>query len=177
MNGIGLCLVAALAIASPAQQDAEISRLDFQQAAAEAAEEIVAEDVEQFEGTGQQLELEDPGYFKLLYSGAYSPPELTFIAASVVDMWSKSELQKACEANPYISCDPSWPESVQADVLMTAGVYAGVTGIERLAKKYWDVDLDEGWKNLLIWGGMAGVRSMQAYLQMRDANDIRGFGR
>jgi hypothetical protein len=60
---------------------------------------------------------------------------------------------------------------------MTAGVYAGVTGIERLAKKYWDVELDEGWKNLLIWGGMAGVRSMQAYLQMRDANDIRGFGR
>jgi hypothetical protein len=175
----GAITLAVMLAATPAAQqldEAAMPEIDLRAAAAQAAEAVVAEDVEQFEGTGAVPE-DERGYFELMYRGAYSPPELTFIAASVVDMWSKSELRKECEANPYIQCDPTWPESVQADVLMTAGVYAGVVGLERLAKKYWDVELDEGWKNLLIFGGMAGVRSVQAYLQMRDANDIRGFGR
>ncbi len=61
------------------------------------------------------------------------------------------------------------------NAMVTAGVYAGVIGVQKLAKQYWDVDLDEGWKEILLFGGMAAVRGAIAWQQMNDANAVREF--
>ena len=180
-----LFVVAALAVAPMQnQEDAKPPPFDFDKAIAEAAARIVAEDlglqvVQRPPGTPQeQAEIDaQPGFFRMMGQSGTHPPELVFMAASVADIWSKQELQKVCENNPLIMCDAGWPESATMDAAITAGVYTGVVGIQRLARKYWGVDLDDGWKELLLFGGMSAVRGFFTWQQIQDANAVREFGR
>ena len=50
----------------------------------------------------------------------------------------------------------------------------GVNGVQRLAKKYWDLDLTDGWKQYAIWGAMSVARLAPTRTQVSLANDIRG---
>lgn len=181
-------LVLAAAIAAlPAQQPAsndDPPKIDFDRAIAEASARIVAEDLglqvvarPPMTAAEQAEKDAEPGYLRMTAQGMTHYPELLFVGMSALDIYSKQELQNVCTSNPYVTCDAGWPESASMDAAITAGVYAGVVGIQRLSKKYWDVDLDDGWKEILLWGGMATVRGFLAWDQMQDANAVREFGR
>jgi hypothetical protein len=159
--------------------------IDFEAAIKEHAMRIVAEDLgaevvwvqERDPETGRfvaaQEGEEERGYFTMMYQDAYSAPELAFMGASVIQMYAQSDFNGLCERNTWLQCDTRFADTVQQDALVTAGVYAGVKGVQRLAKKYWDVDLDEGWKNLLIFGGLTAVRGLVAADTISLNNAIR----
>jgi len=150
--------------------------IDFDAAMAAAVDEILQErDPE----TGQFVAAEDngTGYFGMMTENSYDPAVLAFFAASAIEMYTASDLRNQCEASTVITCSDPWPNTVQQDALITGGVYAGVTALQRLAKTQWDVELDEGWKNVLIWGGIAAVRGLLSAQNISDANALREFGR
>lgn len=181
---IGLLVAVAVA---PMQQEvtAPPPTIDFERAMADAVTSIIAEDMglevvwvqERDPETGRfvaaQEGEEERGYLKMLYQDTYSPPELAFMGASMIQMYAQSDFNGLCERNPWLQCDTRFADTVQQDALVTAGVYAGVKGVQRLAKKYWDVDLDEGWKNLLIFGGLTAVRGLVAADTISLNNAIR----
>jgi hypothetical protein len=181
---IGLLVAVAVA---PMQQEAAAlpPTIDFDAAMDEAVTRIIAEDLglelvwvqERDPETGRfvaaQEGEEETGYLKMLYQGTYSAPELAFMGASVIQMYAESDFNSLCERNPWLKCDTNFGSTVQQDALITAGVYAGVKGVQRLAKKYWGVDLDEGWKNLLIFGGLTAVRGFAAADTISLNNAIR----
>jgi hypothetical protein len=181
---IGLLVAVAVA---PMQQEATAPppTIDLDAAMDDAVTRIIAEDLglelvwvqERDPETGRfvatQEGEEETGYLKMLYQGTYSAPELAFMGASAIQMYAESDFNGLCERNPWLKCDTNFGSTVQQDVLITAGVYAGVKGVQRLAKKYWGVDLDEGWKNLLIFGGMTAVRGLVAADTISLNNAIR----
>lgn len=179
-----LLFAAAIAVAPMQQQEeSKPPTFDFDKAITEVAARIVAEDLglqvvqRPPQTAAEQAEIEaQPGFFQMMGESGRHAPELVFMAASVADMWSKQELQKVCASNEFVSCDAGWPQSVTMDAAITAGVYAGVVGVQRLAQKYWGVDLDDGWKELLLWGGLSLVRGFFTWEQVQDANAVRGFG-
>ncbi len=157
---------------------AEPVSIDFDAAIAEAVQAAANGWQQRDPNTGQFVAAEpERGYFKMLYQDTYDPAVLTFIAASAFEMYTAYDLRNQCAASAVVSCSDPWPSSVQMDAMLTAGVYAGVIGLQRLAKTQWDVDLDEGWKSLLIWGGIAAGRALVAASNMSDANALREFGR
>lgn len=154
--------------------------IDFDMAIAEATIAVVhGQAAADGWAEAQQPDAADDGrsFFTMLYQDTYDPAALTYIAASVFEMYTASDLRNQCEASEVITCSDPWPSTVQMDAMLTAGVYAGVIGLQRLAKTQWDVDLDEGWKSLLIWGGIAAGRALVAASNMSDANALREFGR
>ena len=181
---IGLLVAVAVA---PMQQEAAAPppTIDFDAAIEEAALRVVADvlgaelvwvqerDPETGRFVAAQEGEEETGYLKMLYQGTYSPPELAFMGASVIQMYAESDFNGLCERNAWLECDTNFGSTVQQDALITAGVYAGTKGVQRLAKKYWGVDLDEGWKNLLIFGGMTVVRGLVAADTISLNNAIR----
>lgn len=182
---IGLLVAVAVA---PMQQEvtAPPPTIDFEAAMDEAVMRIIAEDTPGLEvvwvqerdpETGRfvaaQEGEEERGFFKMMYQDSYSAPELAFMGSSVIQMYAESDFNGLCESNPWLRCETNFASTVQQDALMTAGVYAGVKGVQRLAKKYWDVDLDEGWKNLLIFGGLTAVRGFIAADTISLNNAIR----
>jgi hypothetical protein len=199
MNLLALVAVAALA-AGPAPQQggtargieialppdttatetAEVPTVDLRAAVKIAAREIALQqrDPETGQFVSADAAAEDQtGYFGMMYGNSYNPAQLSYFGASVADIWSRNELQKTCDDNPAVECSDGWPSNVSTEVLMTGLVYMGATGIQRLAKKYWDVDLDDGWKNMLIYAGLAGVRLAMTWDQVSNANAVREFGR
>lgn len=151
---------------------------DLRAAIDEAALRVVAEDA------GVELVWiqepggeEDVGYWVMMLQNTIDPAVLMYFAASVAEIYSASDLRTQCDESTIIECSNPFPNTAQQDALITAGVYAGVTALQRLAKTQWDVDMDEGWKNLLIWGGMATVRAIIAGQNMSDANALRDLGR
>lgn len=186
MNLLAIAFMVAVA-AVPMQQEAETAAppaIDLRAAMDEAVVRLVAEETgatvvwiqDRDPETGRFIAVqEDPerGFLKMLYQDTYSAPELAFTAASIFQMYVDSDFRKLCLENPELDCSTGYPNSVTQDVLMTTAVYAGVKGVQRLAKKYWDVDLDEGWKNLLIFGGLTGVRVLFAADGLSLNNSIR----
>lgn len=174
---IGTLVLALSLVALPVAQQSET--IDFDAEVERISAEIVAEEI------GAELVwVQDPtptdpdkGYWKMLYSNSYDPAQLVFFAASVAEMYSNSVLQNQCAQSTIVECTNPFPGSVQEDALVTAGVYAGVTALQRLAKTQWDVDLDEGWKNLVIWGSLATIRSIVTASNVSDANALRELGR
>lgn len=187
MIGNLLLAVALAALPVSQQQEAEAAPpIDLDAAIEEAAIRVVAEDLgadvvwiqERDPETGRFVSAqEDEGYWRMMYSNTYDPAVLAFFAASTAEMYSNSDLQKQCAESAIVGCTNPFPGTVQQDALITAGVYAGVTGLQRLAKTQWGVELDEGWKNVLIWGGMAAVRGIITANNMSDANALRDLGR
>ncbi len=149
--------------------------IDLDAALAAAVDEILQErDPE----TGQFVAADtDTGYFGMMTENSYDPAVLAFFAASAIEMYTASDLRNQCEENTVITCSDPWPNTVQQDAMITGAVYAGVTGLQRLAKTQWDVDLDEGWKNVLVWGGIAAVRGLISAKNISDANALRELGR
>lgn len=179
-----LILAVALAAIPQAQEATSPPPIDFDIEIERISAELVAEElglqvIAREPMTAEELAAKqaEPGYFRMTGTSLNNPPVLTYFAMSALDIYSKQELQNVCSENPYVTCDAGWPESASMDAAITAGVYAGVIGIQRLSKKYWDVDLDDGWKEILIWGGLAAVRGALAWSQYQDANDVREFGR
>ncbi len=177
-----LLLVVSLALA-PMQETADAPpRIDFDAAIKEAAARVVAEDAgfllalqERDPATGQFVAAEDErGFWTMSKDGLTEPAQLMFLAASVADIWSRAEVTRLCEDSADVLTCSNTGLSASVDSLMTAGVTMGVTGIQRLAKKYWDVDLDESWKQYAIWGGLSAVRLAATWSQVSLANDIRG---
>lgn len=196
MNICTYILALALSALPAAQQVAEArppdqirsDAIDFEAAIEVAAMHIVAEDLgaelvwiqERDPDTGQFVAGEtdeENGYWSMLYSNSYDPAVLMFFAASVAEMYSGSDLRTQCAESTIVTCSDPFPGTTQQDALITAGVYAGVTALQRLAETQWDVDMDEGWKNLLIFGAMATVRGLIAGQNMSDANALRDLGR
>lgn len=157
--------------------------VDLEAAIHEAAMRIVAEDLglemqDRDTAAGQFVAADDgTGYMGMLYQNSYDPAALAFMAASVAEMYSASDLRTQCLESEIVTCSDPFPSTVQQDALITAGMYAGVTALQRLAKTQWDVDLDEGWKRVLIWGGVAAVRGFITAQNMSDANALRDLGR
>ncbi len=149
--------------------------IDLEAALAAAVDEILQErDPE----TGRFVAADTgTGYFGMMTENSYDPAVLAFFAASAIEMYTASDLRNQCEANTVITCSDPWPNTVQQDAMITGAVYAGVTALQRLAKTQWDVDLDEGWKNVLVWGGIAAVRGLISAKNISDANALREFGR
>ena len=182
---IGLLVAVAVAPMQHQETTAPPPTIDFDAAVQEAAMRVVAEDLgatvvwvqERDPDTGRFVAAQDGeeerGYLKMLYQDTYSPPELAFMGASLIQMYAQSDFNGLCERNPWLECDTRFADTVQQDALVTAGVYAGVKGVQRLAKKYWGVDLDEGWKNLLIFGGLTAVRGFVAADTISLSNAIR----
>ena len=200
MLATSLVMIAALSVLPTAQQadtddrqqagaseertvDAAWPDFDLRTAMAEAVARVVAEDlglqvVQRPASTpGEMEEAAGTPYFQMLYGNSYDPAVLAFFAASVAEMYSASDLRTQCEESAIVTCSDPFPGTVQQDALITAGVYAGVTALQRLAKTQWGVDLDEGWKNVLVWGGIAAVRGLIAGQNMSDANALRDLGR
>lgn len=182
MQITALLLTAALSALPAAQQEASSTppAIDFEAAIEEAVAELVAEDAARLElqerdpVTGRFVQADTgTGYFGMLADGMTHGGELAFVAASALEIWSSYELRQQCEANPYVSCTDPFPGTVQQDALMTAATYAGVKGLQRLAKTQWDVDLDDGWKDLAIFGAMTLVRSLVTAQNVSDANALR----
>lgn len=191
MNVIAFLFTAALA-AMPMQQEAEEPlQLDLSAEVQEAALRVVAEaagvelvwiqnrdpETGRFIAAPANEEEEEAGYFRMLYGNTYDPAVLMFVAASAAEMYSASDLRNQCLESTVVTCSDPFPSTVSTDALITAGVYAGVTALQRLAKTQWDVDLDSGWKNLLIFGGIAAVRSIVTASNISDANALRDLGR
>lgn len=187
MQLTALILTAALGALPAAQQAAEEQPppIDLMAAVELAAAELVAEDLglvlqERDPETGRFVAAQDDtgtGYFGMLANGTYDPAVLAFFASSAVKMYSAHDLRNQCNASEIVTCAHPFPGTVNQDIAITAGVYAGVTALQRLAKTQWDVDLDEGWKQVLLWGGMAAVRGLIAAQNMSDANALRELGR
>lgn len=157
---------------------AEPVAIDFELAIAEAVQAVANGWQDRDPNTGQFVANEpERGYFKMLYQDTYDPAVLSYFASSAVEMYTAWDLRNQCAASAVVSCSDPWPSSVQMDAMLTAGVYAGVIGLQRLAKTQWDVDLDEGWKSLLIWGGIAAGRALVSASNISDANALREFGR
>ncbi len=150
--------------------------VDLRAAIAETAAAMVHQEAAGW-ADAQQPDDNGTGYFGMMYQNTYDPAVLAYLAASTAEIWSASALRDQCEASQVIACTNPWPNTVQMDAMITAGVYAGVTGLQRLAKTQWDVDLDEGWKNVAIWGGIAAVRMLITAINVSDANALREFGR
>lgn len=186
-----LLLAVALSATSPTPQATEAPPpIDFDAAITEAALRVVAEDIgaevvwvqDRDPETGRFVAGsaqgdEDRGYWAMMYGNSYDPAVLAFFAASVAEMYSASDLRTQCEENVIVTCSDPFPGTVQQDALITAGVYAGVTALQRLAKTQWGIDMDDGWKNVLIYGAMATVRGLIAGQNMSDANALRRLGR
>ena len=196
---LALCLTAS----TPQAQEAQATAVDFDALIEEAAVRVVAEDLgatvrwvvtaQHPRGDGAVLaqardpetgrfvaaseEGEGDGYWAMMYGNSYDPAVLAFMAASAFEMYTASDLRGLCDASENITCTDPFPGTVMQDAIVSAGVYAGVTALQRLAKTQWDVDLDDGWKNVLIWGGITGVRALLAAKNMSDANALREFGR
>lgn len=117
------------------------------------------------------------GYFGMMSGNSYDPAVLAFFAASAIEMYTAYDLRNQCDASEVITCSDPFPGTVQQDAMLTAAVYAGVTGLQRLAKTQWDVDMDEGWKQVAIWGALAAVRGLLSASNISDANALREFGR
>lgn len=186
MNLLALVAIAALGIPAPQQASVETvvdapPPIDLRAAVKEVAAQIVAEDLELRAANGWQDPAqpadEQTGYFGMLYGNSYDPSVLSYYGASAADIWSRYELQQTCAASATVECSNGWPGNVSTEIALTAGVYMAATGVQRLAKKYWDVDLDDGWKNLLIFGGLAAVRAAMTWDQVSNANALREFGR
>ena len=187
MNLPALLFIAALSAMPPPQQAASPPEIDFDRAIAIAAAQVVAEDLglvllqERDPETGRfaaaQEEDAETGYLGMMAQNAYDPGALVFMAASVAQMYSASDLRTQCAESQIVTCSDPFPSTVQQDAMITAGVYAGVTGLQRLAKAKWGVELDSGWKELLIWGGIGAVRSLFTAKNMSDANALRDLGR
>lgn len=179
MNLAALLLTAALASTPAAQQAAESPpAIDFDAAIEDAVAELLAEQQARDPETGQFIAADNgTGYLGMLADGTYDPAVLAFFAASAVEMYSAHDLRNQCDASAIVSCSDPFPGTVTQDMAITAGVYAGVTALQRLAKTQWDVDLDEGWKQVALWGGMALVRGLVSAQNMSDANALRELGR
>lgn len=174
-DGTALPMLLELEASAPFELELEAPApavsIDFEAAIDEAVAEVLQE---RDPATGRFVAADDgPGYFGMLYQGMTHGGELAFVAASALEMWSAHELRNQCEANPYVSCSDPWPSSVQQDVLLTAGVYAGVKGLQRLAKTQWGIDFDDGWKDLLIFGSLAAARALVTASNVSDANALR----
>ncbi len=172
-----LAIAFAMTVAMGPVQEAATPPMDWDEAIRAAAEKVVMEDLAAETG-GTLVYVQDPtdperGFFTMLYGDSYGAPELAFMAASAFSMYVDSDFRSLCADNEALECAGAFPNSVPTDAMLTAGVYAGVKGVQRLAKKYWDVDLDEGWKNLLIFGGLTAVRALVAADGMSLNNQIR----
>ena len=186
MHITGLILTAGLAAMPVPQKAVEAPPpFDFEAAIEEAAARVVAEDarlwVQVRDETGRFVAAgqadEENGYFSMLYGNSYDPSVLSFLAASAIEMYSASDLRTQCSESTIVSCSDPFPGSVQTDAMVTAGVYAGVTALQRLARTQWSVEMSEGWKNVLIWGSMAAVRGFLTTRNISDANALRSLGR
>lgn len=163
----------AVSIEAP---EPEAPPLDLRREAKAVAAAMVAQEANGWQDAQQPAD-DGTGYFGMMYGNSYDPAVLSFFAASAVEMYTAYDLRNQCAASTVITCSDPWPSSVQMDALLTAGVYAGVTGLQRLAKTQWDIDMDEGWKNLLIFGGLAAARALVSASNISDANALREFGR
>lgn len=163
----------AVSIEAP---EPEAPPLDLRREAKAVAAAMVAQEANGWQDAQQPAD-DGTGYFGMMYGNSYDPAVLSFFAASAVEMYTAYDLRNQCAASTVITCSDPWPSSVQMDALLTAGVYAGVTGLQRLAKTQWDLDMDEGWKNLLIFGGLAAARALVSASNISDANALREFGR
>lgn len=183
MNLTALILTAALAAMPPVEQATESPPIDFAAAITRAAADVVAKDhglqvVQRSASTPSELEeAEGTSYFGMLYGNSYDPAVMAFMAASMAEIYSASDLRTQCGESEIVTCSDPFPSTVQEDALVTAGMYAAVTGLQRLAKTQWGVDLDDGWKNVMIWGGVAAVRGFITAQNMSDANALRDLGR
>ncbi|KKM72944.1 hypothetical protein LCGC14_1415400 [marine sediment metagenome] len=147
--------------------------IDLEAAMARAVDELLQErDPE----TGRFVVADDgTGFFGMMAAGSYDPAVLAYFAASAVEIYTAYDLQNQCDASTIVSC--SRRIGPELDAALTAGIFAGVTGLQRLAKTQWGVDLDEGWKQVAIWGAMAAVRGMVSASNIQDANALRELGR
>ena len=181
-------LTAVLALMPAAQAAEAPPPIDLEVAIHEAALRVVAEDLgaevvwiqERDPETGRFVagELdEENGYWGMMYGNSYDPAVLAFFAASIAEMYSASDLRTQCAESTIVTCTDPFPATAQQDALITAGVYAGVTALQRLAETQWGVNMDDGWKNLLIFGSLATVRSLITARNMSDANALRDLGR
>ncbi len=146
--------------------------VDLRAAMARAVDELLQE---RDPDTGQFVADTGTGFFGMMGEGTYDPAVLAFFAASAIEIYSAYDLQNQCDASAVVEC--SRPLSPELDAALTAGIYAGVTGLQRLAKTQWGVDMDEGWKQVAIWVGMAAVRGFVSASNMQDANALRELGR
>ncbi|MCP4871596.1 MAG: hypothetical protein GY898_23045 [Proteobacteria bacterium] len=181
-DGTALPLLLDLEVAPPFELElvapTPAPSIDFEAAMEEAVQAVANGWQDRDPATGRFVEADTgTGYFGMLAGNSYDPAVLAFFAASAVEMYSAYDLRNQCAASTVVSCSDPWPSSVQQDALLTAGVYAGVTGLQRLAKTQWGIDMDEGWKNVLIFGSLAAVRSLLSASNISDANALRELGR
>ncbi len=189
-----MILTIALSVIPPTPQAAEPPPpIDLETAVRVAALRVVAEDIgatvvwiqERDPETGRfvatpaaaQTVDNGAGFFSMLYGNSYDPAVLAFFAASVAEMYSAADLRTQCGESTIVSCSDPFPASVSTDALITAGVYLGVTGLQRLAKTQWGVETTTGWKNVLVWGGIAAVRGLLTASNLSDSMALRDLGR